>query len=74
MNERQLADKQRTSSTRTLPTEFWRRELAMSASFFATAPQSTREAEAYDHASHGCPFVDSGVECPVCDPLEEAFI
>lgn len=32
-----------------------------------------REAEAYDHASHGCPFFDAGavrsenIPCPVCE-------
>jgi len=42
-----------------------------------TAERITAEADAaiaYDHASHGCPYVDGGV-CPVCDSNDtEIFI
>lgn len=42
-----------------------------------TAERITAEADAaiaYDHASHGCPYVDGGV-CPVCDNSDdEVFI
>lgn len=43
----------------------------MNASILAVAIRAMnnteREAEAYDHASHGCPFFDTDTECPICD-------
>lgn len=44
------------------------RDLRHAAGMLAQLDRDDKEVALYDHVSHGCPFEDSGVECPVgCD-------
>lgn len=43
------------------------RDLLTAARVMRVLTQADKDALAYQHASHGCDFEDSDVECPICD-------